>query len=151
MEEEKIAQRLFTYNLIFKENDDIYHNAAKKLGLSDSAFWILYTLREMTSSPTQSQLSNMQFFPKQTIHSALKKLESEGYVELLSGSNHKNKQLHLTQKGEELVCQTIDLVLQAEKKTWAAFCDEEQEAFLRLFRQYTDALHQNMKALLPPE
>ena len=33
-------------NRMYKECNEFYHALAKHFGLSDSAFWILYTLRE---------------------------------------------------------------------------------------------------------
>ena len=37
-----INKKLSEYNSIIKENEGIYRRVAKKNGLSDSAFWILY-------------------------------------------------------------------------------------------------------------
>jgi len=39
-----INKKLSEYNSIIKENEGIYHRVAKKNGLSDSAFWILYMM-----------------------------------------------------------------------------------------------------------
>lgn len=47
---------LLEYNTIFKENDVIYRRMAAQFGLSDSAFWILYCLRESATPLTQKQL-----------------------------------------------------------------------------------------------
>ena len=37
---------LVEFNRICKENNEIYHGVTRALGLTDCAFWILYTLRE---------------------------------------------------------------------------------------------------------
>lgn len=39
--------------------DDVYHSLARHYGLSDCAFWILYTIRENKDGYTQSQLCEM--------------------------------------------------------------------------------------------
>ena len=49
MRHARARKRLNEYNDLFKENDEIYRAAAKRLGLPDCAFWILYTLRESLS------------------------------------------------------------------------------------------------------
>ena len=43
----KINNKRFSeYNSIIKEYDQMYRDAIKTLGLNDSSFWILYTLRD---------------------------------------------------------------------------------------------------------
>lgn len=140
-------QQLLIYNAIFKENNDIYRNTAKALGLSESAFWILYTIQEMDDVITQSEICDMQFLPKQTINSALKKLEAEGYLNLVFTGNRKSKQIILTTKGKELVDNTINAVILAELRAWETLSIEEQNLFLQLFRNYTDALREQMDSL----
>ena len=49
---------LLEYNAIFKENDVIYRRMAAQFGLSDSAFWILYCLRESATPLTQNSFVN---------------------------------------------------------------------------------------------
>ena len=60
---------LLEYNTIFKENDVIYRRMAAQFGLSDSAFWILYCLRESVTPLTQKQLCESIYMSKQTINS----------------------------------------------------------------------------------
>ena len=59
--------RLLNHRL--KENDDWYKQAAKLLGMSDSAFWTLYMLYDYSDGITQSEICSMSCFPKQTINS----------------------------------------------------------------------------------
>lgn len=77
MEENHAWQILAQYNSIFRESDQIYRTAAKSFGLSDCAFWILYSLREASTPLTQSDICNQIYLPKQTVNSALKKLEAD--------------------------------------------------------------------------
>ena len=65
-------------------------------------------------------------------------------------SNRKNKPLRLTDRGEELCRNTVDLVLQAEINTLARFTPEERESFLSLQEQYAQALRQEGNRLLLP-
>lgn len=46
MGDSEIEKLLYKYNRIYKENNDLYRGVAKTLGVSDSVFWILYSLRE---------------------------------------------------------------------------------------------------------
>ena len=65
-------------NNLFKENDEIYRNAAKRVGLPDCAFWIFYILREeliknVGNILTQSVICTTMSLPKTTVNSAIKK------------------------------------------------------------------------------
>ena len=70
---------------MYKENDSLYRRLARHFGLSESAFWILYTLEEFQQPVTQAQLCEYLSLSKQTINSGLKQLEQEGYIHLSSG------------------------------------------------------------------
>ncbi|MDF2653897.1 MAG: winged helix-turn-helix transcriptional regulator [Bacillota bacterium] len=143
----EISKLLTDYNSIIKENDKLYREAAKALGLADCAFWILYAMREASGSITQRDMVNMNYFPPQTINSALKKLETEGYVELRTISDKRKKQVYLTPDGEQLAIHTADRVIAIEMETMASLTPQEQQAFLSVFRKYTDLLKKNLSVL----
>ena len=94
---------LAAYNELYKEQDDLYRAVARGFGLSDCAFWVLYALREAERPMTQSDVCAAVYQPKQTVHSALKKLEGEGYLRLAEGRDRRSKYLVLTERGETLV------------------------------------------------
>ena len=75
-------KKLYEYNNVLKSIDDCYRNIAKRYGFSEAAFWTLYTLRMEPGNITQSDVCTVLYQPKQTVNSALKKLESEGYIML---------------------------------------------------------------------
>lgn len=147
MEKKNVGKELLEYNSIIKENDDIYREIAKTLGLPDCAFWILYMLREGGTELTQREICAAIYQPKQTVNSALKKLEQEGYIEMAGQDNHRRKPIHLTEKGEQLAQRTVDRVIAAEQKTLSEMTQEEKDVFIRLFRKYTDLLRKNMREL----
>lgn len=151
MEQDSLHQMLLRYNRVFKDTDQVYHQMARICGLPDCAFWILYLLRESEVKYTQSGVSENLSLSRQTVNSALKKLQQEGYIAMAPGeSNRKNKPLRLTHRGEELCRNTVDLVLQAEINTLARFTPEERESFLSLQEQYAQALRQEGNRLLLP-
>lgn len=136
---------LKNYNKAFKEQDDVYHDIAKKLQLSDCAFWIFYMLRFCETSITQKELCDMQCIPKQTVNSALKKLEKEGYLTLNCEKNKRNKYIHLTAKGLAFAQANIDSVINLEVDSLDSLTKNEQQNFLRLYQKYTYALQANVK------
>lgn len=68
---------LKTFNQIYKEMDIIYHDYAKTCGLSNMAYWILYSVAESNEYFTQRDFCNDWFFAPQTVNSALKDLEKK--------------------------------------------------------------------------
>lgn len=137
MEAQYLHDILIRYNHIFKDTDKIYHNFAKSYGLSDCAFWILYLLRETDTQYTQAEICNMLSLPRQTVNSALKNLQSEGYISLTPVENNKkSKILVLTEKGEVLAKNSADMVLKAEIKVLRQFSENELQLFLSLSEKY---------------
>lgn len=137
MEAQYLHDILIRYNRIFKDTDKIYHNFAKSYGLSDCAFWILYLLRETDTQYTQAEICNMLSLPRQTVNSALKNLQSEGYISLTPVENNKkSKILVLTEKGEGLAKNSADMVLKAEIKVLRQFSENELQLFLSLSEKY---------------
>ncbi len=64
------------YNHLYKEFDDIYHDAALNASLSDSAFDILYGIFELGDGCLQRDICRTSCIPKQTINSAIRKMEA---------------------------------------------------------------------------
>lgn len=145
--EHKTKNRLLEYNRIIKENEDIYRGLAKRMGLSECSFWILYILRTEYTAPVQREICAHLHEPKQSINSALKKMEADGYIELVCGDDRRSKQILLTPRGTAVCENTIDRVVQAECSAFGALLDEEQETFLHLFHKLTDLLKEQMEEI----
>lgn len=83
-----------------KEADDVYHTLALKFGLSDSAMWILCTMREADRELTQAEIAEEMSMSRQTINSAIKNLEKQGYLYMAPApGDRRNKTLSFTAKG----------------------------------------------------
>lgn len=137
------------YNGLYKENNEIYHRLARHFGLSDSAFWILYTLREMGGSVSQSQLCGELFLSKQTVHSALKQLEQGGFLQLENlPNNRKNKLVRVTPQGEQLLCQVADPVFAMEERAFLRLSPQQRQALLELDEALLNALRQESGLIL---
>ena len=140
MNENNNRQYILAYNQLLKECDNIYHDAAVRAGLSDCAFWILYALWETDHPMTQSEIGDNASMPRQTVNSALKKLEKDGYLTLEKIDGKMGKSIHLTQAGEEFIQTQISPIATAEERVCAQFTQQEQEIFLSTFRTLIDRL-----------
>lgn len=123
------------YCRLCKSEDELYRRLARRFGLSESAFWILYVL-EMTRRPiTQTEISSYLSLSKQTINSGLKQLEQEGQIRLSSGPGRR-KYLALTPQGQALAAQTARPVLELEERAFHRMSQEEQANILALMRRH---------------
>lgn len=141
---------LSEFNSALKENDDIYRGLSKFYGLSECAFWILYTLRVSETPVTQSDICGVMFQPKQTVNSALKKMENEGYIKLNSAANRRFKEIILTKKGITLAQNTVDHVIHAEIEALSTMSSEEFTSFLQLIGKFTQTLKHQMDNVKHP-
>ena len=138
------------YSRLYKEEDSLYHRLAKHFGLSDSAFWIVYTLEAFQTPITQTELCGNLSLSKQTVNSSLKQLEQEGHIRL-SGGPGRRKYLELTPKGRELAARTARPVLAAEERAFHRMSPEEQANALALMRRHLKLVLQEAEQILSQE
>ena len=136
MEELTFSRFIREFNEADKEMNIIYHRLARHYRLSDSVFWVLYLLGEARGPMTQTKLCSALFLSKQTVNSALKKLESEGYITLTPAGAH-TKNISLTKCGTKLCEQTVDKVIEAECAALGNMTDEESENMTALMKLYS--------------
>lgn len=136
------------FNQIYKEMDIVYHKYAKNCGLSDMAYWILYSIAENDKYFTQRDFCNEWFFAPQTVNSALKDLEKKNIIFLEAvPENKKNKLIKPTENGEQFIKRYILPLINAECKTFGSMPKEECELMLTSTKKYLSALKDNVKSL----
>ena len=94
------------YTYLAGEINALYHEAAVKMGVSDSVQNILYVLCEKDGRCLQSEVSKLTGISRQTINSAIRNLEKDGIVYLEQGKG-RNTILRLTEKGEKFAKEKI--------------------------------------------
>ena len=142
-----ILSQIMKFNAIFKRYEGIYRAAARKFDIPELTLWILYVLREDTRC-TQKDLTKQLLQPKQSVHSALKTLEKDGYVELkYPENNRKSKYIYLTEKGASLAEDTVDKIIDAEISEFASLPYGERQTLLRLFDRLVNSLDGEIRKL----
>lgn len=143
-------KHLKEFNKIYKEMDIVYHSYAKKCGLSDMAYWILYSMAESDEYFTQRDFCGDWFCAPQTVNSALKDLEKNDiiYLEAVPG-NKKNKLIKPTEKGRRFIESVIVPLIETECESFASLPKEECELMLSLTQKYISVLKNNVSALEP--
>ena len=135
------------YTYLAGEINALYHEAAVKMGISDSVQNILYVLCEKNGRCLQSEVSKLTGISRQTINSAIRNLEKDGMVYLEQGKG-RNTILCLTEKGEKFAEEKMYPLYEAENKIWNEWTPEEQQQYLVLTEKYRDGLRKYLKDIL---
>lgn len=139
-------------NHLIGETDAVYHEMAVRFGLSDSAVRILYTICDYddgTYCPLQV-ICRRTGISKQTINSAMRKLENEDIV-YLTASGSKNKTVYLTEKGKSLASSTALRMIEIENHILDSWSKEDVEKYLELTERFLIALREQSKGFILKE
>lgn len=134
------------YNRLISEIDEVYHEVAIRQGFSDSAMAILYALSDNDGQCRLAELIKLSGVNKQTANSALRRLEKDNIVYLESVGG-KSKRVCLTEKGFSTVRETVDRVLDAEKKIYSSWSREEWKLYVQLTERYLYQIREAMKEI----
>ncbi len=134
------------YNYLCGEIEAVYHEMSWKLGLSDSAMTVLYCICIGGDSCLLQEIYGQSGVSKQTINSAIRKLEAEGIL-YLESVNAKNKRVCLTEKGRRLAQSTAIKIIDIENHIFASWQEEDVEKYLELTERYLSALQEETKKM----
>lgn len=126
--------------------DMLYHQVARKLCVSDSVLCVLYMIYDKGDGCLLYDICNESGISKQTINSALRKLENEEIL-YLEQDTGKRKRVHLTQKGKQYMEQTAGRLYEAECTVLSDWTEEELETYLRLTKKYIDSFRMQVEKM----
>lgn len=115
------------YNNLFRLENELYHDIAVKMGLSDSAFGILYWLDDLGDGCLQRDVCVASGLTKQTVNSSVHKLE------------------------RTLVEERVRPVAEAETAAFVAMGSRDSEELLRLTHLHLELLREQVEALPYPD
>lgn len=144
-EMQKISDALKRFNIIVTEIDNCYHMAALKMGVSDSVMEILYVMYSWEDGCKQSDIYKSTGTSKQTVNSAIKKMEREGLLKVKNGQG-RNTIILLTEEGKKLQNQCVKPMVDAENEIFDSWTKEEREEFLRLNTLYLEGIKQRIES-----
>ena len=106
---------------------------------------MLYTLCDAGGRCRLRDICYWSGMTKQTVNSALRRMEGDGLIYLESAG--RGKDVCLTPEGEALVQRTAWRVIQAENQVFAAWPQEDVEQYLALTRRFQEALAQKAREI----
>jgi len=135
------------YNNLSSEINALYHELSVKLGLSDSVQNILYVVFETDGKCQQSDIFRETGISRQTINSALRKLEAEQIVYLEPGTG-RNTVVCLTEKGKAFCGEKIAPIFALENHIFDGWTSEERKTYLELTQRYLATFREEICNLL---
>lgn len=145
--DDEIITLIQEFNQLLKKMDSVYNKLAKSSELSDTAFWIIYTIKNEKETYKQKDLCDMWSYSKQTINSSLKKLEEQNIIKLVFvPENKKDKKIILTEYGEQIAKELIGPVNEIEKKSLRNI--KERKEFIKLFKKYIETMEEETEKII---
>lgn len=141
---ETLRARLGRYNQLCRGYDDIYRQAALEAGISFVPYYILLMLCSSDTPQTQSDIQKNSFYPKQTVNSAVLRLQKLGYLTLQPQG--RRKILALTDAGAEFCQWKVFPVLNAEQESFMELSPAEQEQLLLTAEKHLQLFRQRVAA-----
>ena len=150
--ESLLRGKIARLNRIAKALDGAYMSAARKFDLAESAFWLLYEIKLSDAPLTQKELCDNLFLPKQSINSALKKLEADGCLTLEYAENsRKRKLIRLTEKGDALAAATASKIVNAELRMLDGMDPAAVDRMLDVYEKYAERIVAELASIAPEE
>ncbi len=134
-------------NYMMSEMSGLYHEAAVKAGVSDSVHSILYVLCAENYRCLQSEIYKQAGISRQTINSAMRRLEKDGIVYLEKG-NGRNTIVCLTEEGVQFAKDKVEHLYQMENEIFAEWDSKDIETYLNLTAKYRDALKSKLEQFI---
>ncbi len=134
------------YNYLMSEIGELYHEAAFKTGLSDSVQQILYVVYSENYRCLQSEIYKQSGVSRQTINSAVRRLEQDGIVRLEKGVG-RNTIVCLTDEGIRFAKEKIEPLYRIEQEIFAEWSLEEMALYLSLIERFRDGLKEKLTQL----
>ena len=141
-----LLEELRRFNNLIGEMDGVYHEASLKLGLSDSAMRVLYAVCNAGDRCPLRTVCCQSALSKQTVNSAIRKLEEEGVV-YLEPAGGRSKDVCLTELGRETVRRKVLPLMKIENEIYASWTREELQSYLELTERFLTALKEKTKGL----
>lgn len=135
----KQGKQLEEFNRLYREMDQIYHGLAVRMGLSDSAFIILYTIAELGEGCLQKDIASWCSLSRQTVNSSIQNLKAQGFLSLDSGKG-REKEIFLTEEGKGLIEEKIFPVMELEQSVFEEMSPKECREMLKLMEKYVGKL-----------
>lgn len=134
------------YYCSYFQMDSIYNDWASANKIQDTSLFVLNEISKQEVC-TQRSLRDRLGYSKQTISSALRRLEAAGIiVRQRAPQDQRNNLIRLTSNGKEYADSILSRLRNAEVHAFQSWSEAETEEILTAFQKLTSALFQSLQA-----
>ena len=141
-----LIDKIHQINYLTSELDALYHQASLKIVMADSTMRVLYALHDNGENCPLSYIYKQSGISKQTVNSALRKLEKDGIVYLKQYKGNA-KMVFLTEKGKQYVSDTVVRLCDAEIRAFESWTEDEIDAHISLMAKYLESFREQTSVL----
>lgn len=138
------TEKVNKINALSNDLDGVYHQASRRLGIPDSVLIVLYEIHVSGGSCPLNNISKNNGISKQTVNSAVRRLEGEGILRL-APYRGKAKRVTLTEKGREYAEATAGRLFAAECSAFRGWTQQEIDTYLALSERFNLALRDEIE------
>lgn len=128
-----------------KRYDAAFKQMATKVNRQPIEIIIMMTMAEKDNLVSQKELSLLLYESKQTINSAVKRLQSQGFIKLVTHPDDgRFKLLALTQSGCQFVIQHRTTINQVTNQVFDHYTPIQVQQFVSMLDDYVDTLEKHI-------
>lgn len=132
-------------NKQIKELVSVYREAVKGMDISESEFWVWYTLVSMEGDFTQQDICALWSLPKQTVNTAIAHMRLRRYAVLEAVPRTRNRKIiRLTADGRKYGERLVEPISRAEQRAFARVKPEELQLVNDAFGKYINIIREEM-------
>lgn len=134
-------------NKQIKELVGVYRDAVKYLDISESEFWVWYTLVAMEGDFTQQDICALWSLPKQTVNTIIAHMRLRRLAILEAIPRTRNRKIiRLTAEGRKYGEKLVEPVSRAEERAFSRVQPEELKLVTDAFGKYISMIREEMDA-----
>lgn len=133
---------------LLKIYDKLYYEWSKNSGMSETAFYILMTVWEKDGNCTQADICEYWSYSRQTVNSAIKLLEDDGYLKLVQQKSGRKKTIALTESGRQYAARYIAPLIKLDEDVWEGIPKEERDVCIGVINKHLQTFSNRLKGLL---
>lgn len=124
--EQTYKQQIELINKQIKELVGVYRDTVRDWDISESEFWVWYTLVTIEGEFSQQDICNMWSLPKQTVNTIVSQMKRKKFARLEATFRARNRKIiYLTEEGKRYGERIIAPITDAEERSFEQISCEE--------------------------
>lgn len=138
-------EQLNYISILISRITNLHVKWAQKHNINYNTMTVLYILRMEEGFITQKQISYKYQIPKQTVNNAIKALNNDGYVTLVTDEKDKReKKIFLSEMGLEFSSELLSPLFEIGEQVVKKVGDETAQSLINSLSKFADTYEQEM-------